>query len=420
MAHIEYRGDRLHMEDVAIADVAESVGTPCYVYSHGRVAANIRRFENAFDRIDHLTCYSVKANSNLAVLRAAVQAGVGFDVVSGGELFRAIRAGADPQRIVFSGAGKTADEIDTALERGILMLNAESRAELELIDRIAAARGVRARVSLRINPDVDPDTHPYVTTGLRKNKFGIDDAEAMDVYAWAASRPALDVSGLDCHIGSNIKTLEPFAEAMLRMREFILRLRERGVVIHHCDVGGGFAISYDGSPLPSLEEYAKTVVESLDPEGLGVKLLLEPGRVLVGDAGILVCRVLYLKRHGDRNFVIVDGAMNDFMRPCLYQAHHEVRPVLRRDADVITADVVGPVCETSDFFALDREMSAPEPGDLISIMDAGAYGFGLASNFNSRGRAAEVMVHGGDFAIVRERESFDDLVAGESVPAFLG
>lgn len=419
MPHIEHRDGTLHIEDAAIPEIATAVGTPCYVYSHGRLAENIRRFEAAFDPVDHLTCYSVKANSNLAVLAAAVKLGVGFDVVSGGELFRAVRAGADPRKIVFSGAGKTEAEIHDALDHRILMLNAESRGELELIDRVATERGVSAPVSLRINPDVDAETHPYVTTGLRKNKFGIDSTDALDVYAWAASRPALDVTGLDCHIGSNIRSLEPFAEAMKRMRAFIETLRARGITIDHCDIGGGLAIPYDRAPLPPVEDYARAVIDALDPRSLGVKLLLEPGRILVGDTGVLICRVLYVKHHGDRTFVIVDGAMNDFMRPCLYQAHHEIMPVTERRTDTIVADVVGPVCETTDFFALDREMETPEAGDLLAVMDTGAYGFGLASNFNSRGRAAEVLVQGATHHVVRRRESMEDIVAGEVVPDFL-
>ncbi len=419
MTHIEHRKDTLHVESVAVEAIAEAVGTPCYVYSHARLVENVRRFEAAFAAVDHLTCYSVKANPNLAIVAAVTREGLGCDVVSSGELERALRAGARPERIVFSGAGKTDDEIDAALHHGIRMLNAESRGELERIDRVATRRGVRAPVSVRINPDVDAKTHRYVTTGLRENKFGIDADEALDVYTWAHTRPGLAITGVDCHIGSNIRSLEPFAEAMRRMRTFIETVRGRGIPIDHCDIGGGLGIPYDRSPLPSIEDYARTVVDALDPAGSGVQLLLEPGRILVGDIGMLVCRVLYVKRHGERTFVIVDGAMNDFMRPCLYEAHHEIVPVTRRGADAVVVDVVGPVCETTDFFALDRAIELPHRGDRLAVLDAGAYGFGLASNFNSRPRAPEVLVRNGDYTVVRARESFEDLVRGERIPDFL-
>lgn len=419
MTHLDYRDDTLHVESVAVEAIADAVGTPCYVYGHARLVDNVRRFEAAFAGVDHLTCYSVKANSTLAIVAAVTREGLGCDVVSGGELERALRAGADPTRIVFSGAGKTDDEIDAALRHGIRMLNAESRGELERIDRVATRRGVRAPVSVRINPDVDAKTHRYVTTGLRENKFGVDAAEALDVYAWASARPGLAIRGVDCHIGSNIRTLEPFAEAMRRMRAFIETLRARGIAIDHCDVGGGLGIPYDRTPLPSIEDYAHTVIDALDPAGLGVELLLEPGRILVGDIGLLVCTVLYVKRHGERTFVIVDGAMNDFMRPCLYEAHHEIVPITRRGAEPAVVDVVGPVCETTDFFALDRAIELPRPGDRIAVLDVGAYGFGLASNFNSRPRAPEVLVRGREYIVVRRRESFDDLVRGERIPDFL-
>jgi diaminopimelate decarboxylase len=417
MHHFTYRDGELHAEDVPVAAIAAAVGTPVYVYSLATVRRHYRVFDAAFGEIPHLVCFAVKANDNLAVLRAMAREGSGFDIVSKGELFRALRAGADPRRVVFSGVGKTADEIEYALRAGILMLNVESPQELEAVNTVAGRLGLRAPVALRVNPDVDPQTHPYIATGLKKSKFGIDIRQSLLEYERARALPHLDVIGVDCHIGSQLTTVAPFVDAVGRVAELTEELLARDFRITHLDVGGGLGITYSDEHPPAPGEYAGALTGAL--RGLGLTLVLEPGRVIVGNAGIFVTRVIYRKRTPEKEFVIVDGGMNDFIRPALYGAHQAVQAVRPTSARTITADVVGPVCESGDFFARDREITEPAPGDLLAVMSAGAYGFVMASNYNARPRPAEVLVDGGDFYVIRERETLEDLVRSDRMPPIL-
>lgn len=412
-----YRNDEMYCEDVPLREIVDAVGTPAYVYSLARLRDAFRSFDQAFAASRHLVCFSVKANSNLAVLRAFVNEGSGFDIVSGGELFRVLKAGADPGKVVFSGVGKTREEMEYALRSGILMFNVESEQEMEALNDVAGSMGVTAPVSFRINPDVDPQTHPYISTGMKKSKFGIAIDPAAAAYRRAIALPNLDVVGVDCHIGSQLTSTSPFADAAERVRAFIEVLQGEGADIRYVDLGGGLGIRYDEEEPPDPADYAKALMEGI--RGLDVTLVLEPGRSMVGNAGILLTRVLYLKRTEAKNFVVVDGAMNDLVRPSLYGAFQGLRPVDRREAESMTADVVGPICESGDFLAQDRDIQPPEPGDLMAVMSAGAYGFTMASNYNTRPRAAEVLVDGKEFAVVRERETLEGLVAGEKIPAML-
>ena len=407
----------MYCEDVPLRDIVDSVGTPVYVYSLARLRDAFRAFDEAFADSRHLVCFSVKANSNLAVLRAFVNEGSGFDIVSGGELFRVLKAGADPHKVVFSGVGKTREEMEYALRSGILMFNVESEQEMEALNEVAGSMGVTAPVSFRINPDVDPQTHPYISTGMKKSKFGIAIDPAAAAYRRAIALPHVEVVGVDCHIGSQLTSASPFADAAKRVRAFIEVLQREGANIRYVDLGGGLGIRYDDEQPPDPKDYARALTEGV--RGLDVTLVLEPGRSMVGNAGILVTRVLYLKRTEAKNFVVVDGAMNDLIRPSLYGAFQGLRPVDRREAEPMTADVVGPICESGDFLAQDRTIQTPEPGDLMAVMSAGAYGFTMASNYNTRPRAAEVLVDGKQFAVVRERETLEGLVAGENIPAML-
>jgi diaminopimelate decarboxylase len=418
MNHFHYQEGELLAEDVPLETIAAEVGTPCYVYSAATLRRHYRVFDEAFAAAPHLVCYSVKANSNLAVLRVFAREGCGFDIVSGGELYRARRAGADPRRIVFSGIGKTRDEMAYALREGILAFNVESAAELDLLDRVAAEVGRKAPVSLRVNPDVDPKTHPYISTGMKKSKFGIDIRRAVEQYERARSLPNLEVVGVDCHIGSQLTDVSPFRDALARVRGLILDLRSRGFDIRYLDFGGGLGITYEDEAPPSPKDYADTLLrDGIDK--LGVELLLEPGRVLVGNAGILLTRVLYLKDTETKKFVIVDGAMNDLIRPSLYGAYQRIDPVRQTERPSDVVDVVGPVCESGDFFAKDRELRAVLPGELLAVCSAGAYGFVMASNYNTRPRAAEVLVDGAAYHVVRTRETLEDLVRGETIPETL-
>ena len=412
-----YRNDEMYCEDVPLREIVDAVGTPAYVYSLAQLRDAFRSFDQAFAASRHLVCFSVKANSNLAVLRAFVNEGSGFDIVSGGELFRVLKAGADPGKVVFSGVGKTREEMEYALRSGILMFNVESEQEMEALNEVAGGMGVTAPVSFRINPDVDPQTHPYISTGMKKSKFGIAIDPAAGAYRRAIALPNLEVVGVDCHIGSQLTSTSPFADAAERVRAFIEVLQGEGADIRYVDLGGGLGIRYDDEEPPDPADYAKALMEGV--RGLDVTLVLEPGRSMVGNAGILLTRVLYLKRTEAKNFVVVDGAMNDLVRPSLYGAFQGLRPVDRREAEPMTADVVGPICESGDFLAQDRDIQPPEPGDLMAVMSAGAYGFTMASNYNTRPRAAEVLVDGKEFAVVRERETLEGLVAGEKIPAML-
>jgi len=413
MEFFDYQNQELHAEGVSVTTIAERVGTPCYVYSLAALRSHYAAYEKGFAGARHLVCYSVKANSNLAVLRALANEGSGFDVVSGGELARVLRAGGDPGKVVFSGVGKQASEIRDALDAGILMFNVESPAELDLIDRIATDVGKRAPVALRINPDVDPKTHEYIATGLKSAKFGISIERGIEDYMRAKTLRGIEVIGADCHIGSQLTTTAPFVEAVGRMMRLIDRLAEAGVAIRYLDMGGGLGIVYGEETPPSHEQYARALVDAVGDRDL--TLVVEPGRSIAGNAGILVTRVLYHKSTEEKNFVIVDAAMNDLMRPALYKAFHAIRPVRRTEAS-IEADVVGPICETGDFLAKGRAVPNVAPGGLLAVMSAGAYGFAMASNYNTRPRAAEVLVDCDRFDVVRKRETVDELMAGESIP----
>jgi diaminopimelate decarboxylase len=394
-----------------LEDVAESVGTPCYVYSSAAILQAWRAYDAAFGELPHLVCYAVKANSNLSVLKLLADAGAGFDIVSGGELFRVLRAGGDPKKIVFSGVGKTEAEIELALQSGIGTFNCESEGELAVIDQVAGRLGLIAEFSLRVNPDVNADTHPYISTGLRDHKFGIDIADAPAIYTRAREFTNLRASGVSCHIGSQILDYSPILEAAGKVLTLIEQLQAEGHAIRHVDLGGGLGIAYkDGENAPSIATFIADLRERVDRAGLTVTI--EPGRSIVGNAGVLLTRVLYLKKSPSKQFVIVDAAMNDLIRPALYKAHHTIRP-LRATEGAIVADVVGPVCETGDFLARDRELPAVIAGDLLAVQSAGAYGFVQASNYNSRTRPAEVLVEGSTWRIIRSRETNEDLVRGE-------
>ncbi len=421
MNHFEYQGDRLFCEGVALDDIAAKVGTPTYVYSHATLERHFRVFDEAFTGIPHIVCFSVKANSNIAVLRAMVKWGAGMDIVSGGELHRALRAGADPQKIVFSGVGKREDEIEAGLRAGILCFNVESPGEIELIEKVAARMNTRAAISIRVNPDVDAETHPYISTGLKKNKFGLPMEAARAEYRKAMGMPHIVIRGIDCHIGSQLTKTMPFHDAIARVAGLARELKEEGVPLTHLDIGGGLGIPYNEEEPPSPAEYGRAVIEALAPfRGMDLTVICEPGRVIVGNAGILLTRTLYLKQGEAKNFVIVDAAFNDLLRPAFYDSYHGIKPVLRRaGATALTADVVGPICESGDFLARDRELKRPEPGDLMAFMSAGAYGFSMSSNYNTRPRSAEVLVHGDQFSVVRKRETVEQLLENETIPDWL-
>ncbi len=417
MHHFTYRNNELYCEDVPIQTIAENVGTPFYVYSHATLKRHFLIFNEAFEGLDRLVCYSAKANTNQAVLKLFETLGSGLDIVSGGELYRGLKAGFSPDRIVYSGVGKRMDEIDYALEAGILMFNVESLEELHLINERAGLLNRKAPVAIRVNPDVDPKTHPYISTGLGKNKFGIDTETAIEGYKVASRLDHIDVVGIDCHIGSQITEAKPFIEALESIKRLIDELRHMRIEIRYLDMGGGLGITYDDESPPHPREYARAIVESL--KGSHLKLILEPGRVIVGNAGILVTQVLFRKSGRVKEFVVADAGMNDLMRPTLYKAFHAIEPVVRAEDDPITADVVGPICESGDFLALDRKIHNVKKGDLLAVMSAGAYGFTMSSNYCSRPRVAEVMVKDDSFHVVRNRESYQDLVVCESIPPFL-
>ncbi len=413
MNYFELKNDELHCEDVPLSRIADEVGTPVYVYSKKTLVRHFKAFDEAFDGVDHRVCYSVKSNSNLSILKLFAGMGGGFDVVSGGELFRAMRAGADPADIVYSGVGKTAVEIRAAIETGIMMFGIESFQELEEIDRLAGELKLRAPIGLRINPDVDPQTHPYITTGLKSAKFGIDIKVARDGYKRAAEMANIEVVGVTCHIGSQLTTVSPFVDSIKKIKKLIGQLREDGHSIKYLNLGGGLGITYEEEEPPLPTEYADAVKSEAD--GIGVTLVFEPGRVIVGNAGILLTKVLYTKDTADKHFIIVDGGMNDLIRPSLYDAYHEIKHVNPPYSGSRVADVVGPICESGDFFAKDRDLPEFTSGDLMAVMSAGAYGFTMASNYNSRPRSAEVMVDGGEYRIIRKRETYEDLVTHENL-----
>lgn len=411
MHYFHYKGDRLYCEEVAIAELARKMGTPFYLYSRRTLERHYHAFDRAFADVDHLICYAVKANSNLALLSLFAQAGSGFDVVSGGELFRVLRAGATGSRVIYAGVGKTAEEIDYALQADILFFNVESPAELKTIGARARALKKKARISLRVNPNVDAKTHPYISTGLRQHKFGIGLREAMELYQEARKTRGLEVVGVSCHIGSQITQLEPFVGAMAKVRKLVLKLRAEGIPIRYLDLGGGLGITYRNETPPHPSVYAEAVMAGA--RGLDCTLVFEPGRVVVGNAGVLVTKVLYTKTNGRKKFVIVDAGMNDLIRPSLYGSFHDIWPARRRNGSRITVDVVGPVCESADFLAKDRPMQKLEPGDLLTVLSAGAYGFTLSSNYNSRPRPPEILVDGRRIQVIRKRETYEDLIRGE-------
>ena len=411
MEAFRYRHDQLFCEKISLKQLAREIGTPVYVYSRGALEGSLRNFDHAFVDVPHLICYAVKSNSNLSILKLFRDLGAGVDIVSGGELFRSLQVGVDPQKIVFSGVGKKNAEIDYALNTDILIINVESKAELDAIEARAKALNHRARVSFRVNPDIDPKTHPNISTGLREHKFGISTQEALPLYQYARGLSHVEVVGISCHIGSQVTSLEPFLQAAQKVFDVLGRLQEIGIHLQYVNLGGGVGIRYHDESPPSIAEYAQGLRRFFARKEQ--VLILEPGRILCGKAGLLLTEVLYVKRSDRRPFVIVDAGMNDLLRPGLYDAYHEIWPVERNASETFIVDIVGPVCESTDFLAHDREIPVTQRGDLLAIMDTGAYGFSLSSNYNSRPRPAEVLVRNNTYQIIRERESYEDLVRGE-------
>jgi diaminopimelate decarboxylase len=407
-----YSNQDLYCENIPLADIAREAGTPAYVYSSAAILENYRAYDEAFGDLPHTVCYAVKANSSLAILALLAKAGAGFDIVSGGELYRVVQAGGDPSKVVFSGVGKTAGEVDYALEAGIHMFNCESQGELALIDALAARRGVKAAFAIRVNPDVDASTHPYISTGLREHKFGIDIAEAESVYEGSRDLPNLAAAGVSCHIGSQLMDVNPILEAISRVLALSERLRVKGFNIRQVDLGGGLGVAYQAhEQAPEIRGFIAQVRAKL--QGRGLRVAIEPGRSIVGRAGVLLTRVLYRKKSAEKEFVVVDAAMNDLIRPALYRSHHEIIPLRKTTRPEIVADVVGPVCETGDFLARGRQMANAVPGDYLAVSGAGAYGFVQSSNYNSRPRAPEILVEGDTYRTIRARETYADLVRGE-------
>ncbi len=416
MHHFLYRQDELYCENIALRRLAEAVGTPCYVYSQATLHQHYTVFDEAFAEVPHLICFSVKSNSNIAILNLLGSLGGGVDIVSGGELFRARKAGIPADRIVYSGVGKTLEEIDYALKEGILMFNIESTQELEAIAARAGLSGRVARIALRVNPDVDPKTHPYISTGMKKNKFGIDIENAFKAYEQARDLDHIEILGVDCHIGSQLTEIAPFVDTLRRLRMLIERLERIGISVRYLDLGGGLGIVYDREEPPHPREYAQAILQEL--KGLSCTLIFEPGRVIVGNAGVLLSKVLYTKKTADKNFVIIDAGMNDLIRPSFYGSYHQIQTVAKPGSETHIADIVGPICESGDFLARDRELPLVKAGDYLAVMSAGAYSFSMGSNYNSRPRPPEVLVRGDDYFIIRKRETWDDLIRGESIPGF--
>ncbi len=420
MHNFEYRQGELYCEQVPVSRIVKELGTPCYIYSHATLVRHFEAYDRAFAAVPHIIAFAMKANSNLAILRLMAKEGSGVDIVSGGELFRALKAGVPPSKIVFAGVGKSAEEIRDALKADILMFNVESSAELHAINDVAASVGEKARVALRINPDIDPKTHPYISTGLKKSKFGIAADRALEEFKLASSLSYIDVVGVHKHIGSQLTEVTPFVEALKKVLKLVEALRSTGVNIRYLNIGGGLGITYSDETPPLPQDLADAISPLL--RDLNVTLIMEPGRVIVGNAGILVTKVLYTKEGEAKKFVIIDAAMNDLIRPSLYGAYHEIRPlseaVLQRSKHQV--DVVGPVCESGDFLAKDRSLPDVRPGEMLAVMSAGAYGFVMSSNYNSRPRVPEALIKDGEIHVIRARESYDDLVKGEKIPAFLG
>lgn len=417
MHFFEYKNHQLHCEDVPIQQIAEKVGTPFYLYSYHTLVRHFTVFDDAFKGIPHLVCYSVKANSNLALLRLFVDLGGGVDIVSGGELYRALKSGTDPHKVVFSGVGKKEDEIEYALKSDLLMFNVESSQELQVINEVAGRIDKKAPIAIRVNPDIDAKTHPYISTGLKQNKFGIDILRAPAAYRLATQLPNLKVIGIDCHLGSQIIEAEPFMEGLRKLKKLVQDLRREGMEIQYLDLGGGLGITYEDEEPPHPVEYASTILDEI--KGFGCTLILEPGRVIVGNAGVLVSRVLYTKENEEKRFVIVDAGMNDLVRPSYYGSYHQILPVKEETREEIMVDVVGPICESSDFLAKGRKLPSLRSGELIAVMSAGAYGFSMSTNYNSRPRISEILVRDDQMFVIREREGYEDLIRGEVIPEFL-
>jgi len=411
MHFFEYKDGQLHAEGVSAQELAKQYGTPLYVYSAATLRRHFQAFDSAFDGLPHLTCYSVKANSNLSLLKLLKECGAGMDIVSGGELHRALAAGVPASKIVYSGVGKRADEMRQALAADILMFNVESMGELERLSAVASDMGKTARISLRINPDVDPKTHPYISTGLKKNKFGLDIEQSMAAYSRALALPNIEPIGIDCHIGSQLTTLDPFMEALDRIIRFYDRLKAMGIRIEFLDLGGGLGITYNEEEPPHPAEFGKALTNVLKDHPM--TLILEPGRVIAGNSGILLTEVVYTKKTPSKDFIIVDAAMNDLVRPSLYGSFHAIREVTPKGRPELNVDVVGPICESGDFLARDRDIPGVEAGELLAVFSAGAYGFTMSSNYNSRPRAAEVLVDGDTVTLARRRETYEDLIALE-------
>jgi diaminopimelate decarboxylase len=417
MNYFNYQENRLYCEEASVEEIAREVGTPFYLYSHRTLRRHFRVFDAAFAGVPHIVCFAVKANSNIAILKTFIGEGGGLDLVSGGELYRALQAGADPAKIVYSGVGKREDEIDFALRTGILMFNVESDQELLAINARAERMGVKAGIALRVNPDVNPQTHPHISTGLRENKFGIQVEASLAAYRHAATLKHLDIRGISCHIGSQVTKLSPFIDALERIKTLYRRLREEGIPIRYLDLGGGLGITYDQEAPPHPSEYARAIIAAASE--LDCTFIFEPGRVIVGNAGILVTRVLYTKQNDGKRFIIVDAGMNDLIRPSLYGSFQQIEPVTRSPRDQITADVVGPICESGDFLAKGRSLPAFGQGELMAVMSAGAYGFTMSSNYNSRPRIPEVLVRDDRWYVIRRRETYEDLIRGEQIPDFM-
>ncbi len=415
MHNFHYKGDELFCEEVSIRNIVEQVGTPCYIYSHQVIHRQFHDFDDAFKDIPHIVAYAMKANSNIAILNLLAKEGSGADIVSGGELFRTLKAGVPSNKIVFAGVGKSPEEIRYALESDILMFNVESSAEVQQINEVAQTMGLRARVALRINPDIDPQTHPYISTGLKKSKFGIAADHALKEFELASQLSHIEVVGVHCHIGSQLTQVTPFVDAIKKILSLIKTLQSQNVKIRYMNIGGGLGITYSDETPPHPKELAAAITPLL--QTASCEIIMEPGRSIVGNAGILVTKVLYNKEGANKQFVIVDAAMNDLLRPSLYEAHHDIQPVLKNESTPVhTVDVVGPICESGDFLAKDRKMPQPQSGDLLAVMSAGAYGFTMASNYNSRPKTPEVLVKDKQIMVIRERESYEDLIHGESIP----
>ncbi|MHB1645991.1 MAG: diaminopimelate decarboxylase [Candidatus Acididesulfobacter diazotrophicus] len=409
-----FKDNELYCESIPVKKIAEEAGTPFYLYSLATIKRHFKAFNESSKIMDSIVCFSVKANSNIAILNVLFKLGWGADIVSGGELFRSIKAGVDTSKVVYSGVGKTAGEIEFALNSDILMFNIESMSELHLINKIAENMGKKARISFRVNPDVDPKTHPYISTGMKKNKFGINIKHALESYEEAKKLNNIEAVGLDCHIGSQLTEVAPFDDAVKIIKDLLLKLNKKGFNIQFIDLGGGLGITYENEMPPHPSTYMNSIKDILG--GYKGKVIFEPGRVIVGNSGAFITKVIYNKSTGHKNFVIVDGGMNDLIRPALYEAYHEIIPVIKKTGSRVKADVVGPICESADFLGKERTFHSVDEGDFLAVLSAGAYGFSMSSNYNSRPRAAEILVDGDKYYIIRKRETYEDLIEKENIP----